>query len=161
MYHVVMVRWSSFLLALVVVLGIGIIPPHANAQTPAWRGFILIQFAPDFGEIDLSKSQKIKEALSGLCPVVGDYPPLLLQIMVSTAKDAVIAECRWYAKPERTEIARVLAFKFDASIVQAEAWITSLIYFGEDQAFEVSQSELRAYIQGKEEWQPPRPPRRQ
>lgn len=152
-----MVRWIVLLFA--VVLGIGS-PTHASAQTPPWRGFILIQFSPDLGDIDTQKTQLIREALSGLCPVVGDYPPLLLQLMVSTSQDAVIAECRWYAKPDRAEVARVLAFKFDASIVQAEAWIADLVYFGEDQSFEISQSELRAFIQDKEEWRPPRPPTR-
>lgn len=150
-------RWIVLLFT--VVLGAGS-PLRASAQTPPWRGFILIQFATEFGEIDAQRTQLIREALSGLCPVVGDYPPLLLQLMVSTAQDAVIAECRWYAKPDRAEVARVLAYKFDSSIVQSEAWIVGLIYFGEDQSFEISQSELRAFIQDKEEWRPPRPPTR-
>lgn len=149
-------RLFAFAFGLLIVLCLSI--PPAQAQSPSWRGFILLEFTESFGEIDLPKQVNLTEALSGLCPTSGDYPPYLLQIMVRNDKTAIIAECRWYAKPQWAEIIRVIAFKFDASLVQAEAWISTLTYFGEDQAYSVSLSEMRAYLEGKDEWKPPRRP---
>lgn len=126
------------------------IPFPVHAQTNPWRGFVLLEFAPEFGAVDKNKESLLKEAFSGLAPTAGDYPPYLLQLKVNLAGDKVLLEGRWYAPPERSEFVRVLAYKFDASLPQAEAWLVGFIAFAEGQSYEASLTEVRAYLRGNE-----------
>lgn len=137
-------RWITVLLLCL------LLPARASAQSSAWRGFVLLEFAPEFGVVDKSKESLLKEAFSGLAPTAGEYPPYLLQLKVNLAGDKVLLEGRWYAPPERSEFVRVLAYKFDASLLQAEAWLVGFTVFAEGQSYEASLAEVRLYLRGNE-----------
>lgn len=136
-----------FALVLALVLGA---PVCTAAQSSAWRGFVLLEFAPEFGTVDVGKQALLREAFSGLAPTAGDYPPYLLQLKVNLAGDKLLAEGRWYAPPTRSEFVRVLAYKFDASLLQAEAWLVNFSVFAEGESYEASVAQVRAYLQGNE-----------
>lgn len=138
-------RWIIALLTVCLIA-----PSSVSAQSSAWRGFVLLEFAPEFGTIDAGKQALLKEAFSGLAPSAGDYPPYLLQLKVNLAGDKMLLEGRWYAPPERSEFVRVLAYKFDASLLQAEAWLIDFTVFAEGQSYEASLAEVRTYLRGNE-----------
>lgn len=138
-------RWITVLLTLCLLA-----PIPASAQSSAWRGFVLLEFAPEFGTVDVGKLVLLRESLSGLAPTAGDYPPYLLQLKVNLAGDKLLAEARWYAPPERSEFVRVLAYKFDASLLQAEAWLVNFSVFAEGESYEASVAQVRLYLRGHE-----------
>lgn len=138
-------RWIVGLLSLCLLL-----PSQVSAQSGAWRGFMLLAFAPEFGVVDAGKLTLLREAFSGLAPTAGDYPPYLLQLKVNLAGDKVLAEARWYAPPERGEFIRVLAYKFDASLLQAEAWLVGFTVFAEGESYQSSVVQVRAYLRENE-----------
>lgn len=134
-------KWITVLLALCLLS-----PSLVSAQSSAWRGFVLLEFAPEFGAVDVGKLALLREAFSGLAPVAGDYPPYLLQLKINLTGDKLLLEGRWYAPPERSEFVRVLAYKFDASLLQAEAWLVGFTVFAEGQSYEASLAEVRVYL---------------
>lgn len=138
-------RWITALLTLCLLA-----PVPASAQSSAWRGFVLLEFAPEFGTVDQNKQALLREAFSGLAPTAGDYPPYLLQLKANLAGDKLLAEARWYAPPERSEFVRVLAYKFDASLLQAEAWLVNFSVFAEGESYEASVAQVRLYLRGNE-----------
>lgn len=129
---------------------LGVTPTlHSSAQGGGWRGFVLLAFAPEFGVIDQNKQILLQEALGGLAPTAGDYPPYLLQLKANLAGDKLLLEARWYAPPERAEFLRVLAYKFDASLIQAEAWLVDFRVFAAGESYEASAAQVRAYLRAE------------
>lgn len=127
-----------------------LLPVRASAQSSAWRGFVLLTFAPEFGAVDMGKLALLQEAFSGLAPTAGDYPPYLLQLKPNLAGDELLTEARWYAPPTRSEFVRVLAYKFDASLLQAEAWLLGFTVFAEGESYESSVAAVRVYLRENE-----------
>lgn len=128
-------RWSSFLLALVVVLGIGIIPPHASAQTATptpsptpelgpenCEVYVLFEFQGLLaGGLDPVARQLFEETVARLGYTNANQPNHNIGFRWNLASTKVIADGRWYYRPTFYSLVQPFQrrFGFDETLMQS------------------------------------------